>query len=87
MLSAPGSDFWEGPKRPGAIGDAIFGNNFFPSYPHTPPLSTSDEGGIRFFFSETASTAAARWSTLPLEVQACRIQAVLALALRGGRGR
>ena len=51
MLSAPVSDSWEGPKRQGATGDAIFGNNFFPSYPLTPPFSTLHEGGVRKLFS------------------------------------
>ena len=69
-------------KTADAIGDAIFGNKFFPLYPHMPPFSTLDEGGVRKLFSETASTAAPRWSTLPLEAQACRIQAVSALVRR-----
>ena len=82
MLSAPGSDLWAGPKRPGAIGEAIFGNKFFPSHTLTPPLFDLARRGPKTFFSETASTAAPRWSTLPLEAQACRIPAVSALARR-----
>ena len=82
MLSAPGADFWEGPKRRGATGDAIFGNKFFPSYVHMPPNSTLDERGVENCFSETASTAVPRCCTLSLEAQACRIRAVSALVRR-----
>ena len=82
MLSAPGADFWEGTKRRGATGDAVFGNKYFPAYAHTPPDSTLDEGGVENCFSETASTAAPRCSTLSLEARACRIRAVSALVRR-----
>ena len=49
--------------------------------PHTrsrPPFRPWTKEGSEFF-SETASTAAPRWSILPLEARACRIQAVSAL--------
>ena len=60
MLSAPGADFWEGPKRRGATGDAVFGNKYFPAYAHTPPDSTLDEGGVeKLFFGNRLDSCAA----------------------------
>jgi hypothetical protein len=55
MLSAPVLDSWEGPKRQGAIGDAILGKKFFPAYAHTPPFRPFGRRGSENFFSETAS--------------------------------
>ena len=50
MLSAPVLDSWEGPKRQGAIGDAILRKKFFPAYAHTPPIfDLSGEGGPKTF--------------------------------------
>ena len=50
MLSAPVSDSWEGLKRRGAIGDAIFGYQFFPSICPAPPFSTWTKGEVRKLF-------------------------------------
>ena len=82
MHSAPVSDSWDGPKRRGATGDAILGSKFFPTYSQTPSFSNIGGGGSENFFSETASTAAPRCSTLSLEARACRIRAVSALVRR-----
>ena len=49
MLSAPVSDSWEGPKRQGATGDAIFGNKFFPLYPHAPLFDLGRRRGPKTF--------------------------------------
>ena len=58
-----------------------FRKQVFPLAHAHPPFRPCKEGSENFF-SETASTAAPRWSTLPLEAQACRIQAVSALVRR-----
>ena len=50
MLSAPGADFWEGPKRRGAPGDAIFGNKYFPAHAHTPPIRPWTKEGSKTVF-------------------------------------
>ena len=50
MLSAPGADFWEGPKRRGATGDAIFGNKYFPAHAHTPPIRPWTKEGSKTVF-------------------------------------
>jgi hypothetical protein len=41
MPSAPVSDSWEGPKRRGATGDAIFGNNIFDLNVRSTPFRPS----------------------------------------------
>ena len=41
MPSAPVSDYWEGPKRRGATGDAIFGNNIFDLNVRSTPFRPS----------------------------------------------
>jgi len=56
MLSAPVFDSCEGPKRQGAIADAIFGKKFSSRTLNTPPLFDLWEKGSENFFSETAST-------------------------------
>jgi hypothetical protein len=49
MLSAPVFDSWEGPKRQGAIGDAILGKKIFPAYAHTPHFRPFGRGGPKTF--------------------------------------
>jgi superfamily II RNA helicase len=50
-LSAPISDSWGGPKRQGAIRDAIFGNRFFDSNARPyPPFRPRSKGGSENFF-------------------------------------
>ena len=53
MLSAPVFDSCEGPKRQGAIADAIFEKKFSPRTHHTPPPPPFDllEEGVRKLFS------------------------------------
>ena len=55
MLSAPVFDSCEGPKRQGAIADAIFEKKFSPRTLHTP-FRPFGGGGPKTFFPETAST-------------------------------
>ena len=60
MLSAPGADFWEGPKRRGATGDAVFGNKYFPAYAHTPPrFDLGRRRGRKLFFGNRLDSCAA----------------------------
>ena len=49
MLSAPVLDSWEGPKRQGAIGDAILGKKFSPHMRIPPLFDLSGEGGPKTF--------------------------------------
>ena len=55
MLSAPVADSWEGLKRRGAVGDAIFGKKFFPRTLIPSPFRPFGEEGPKKK-SETAST-------------------------------
>ena len=82
MLSVPVFDSWEGPKRQSAIGDAILGKKFFPAYAHTLPVRPLGEGGSENFFFGNRLDTAPRWSTVSLEAQACRIEAVSARVRR-----
>jgi hypothetical protein len=82
MLSAPVFDSCEGPKRQGAIADAIFGKKFSPRTLNTPPLfDLWEKGSENFFFGNRLDTAP-RWSTLSLKAHACRIEAVSARVRR-----
>jgi hypothetical protein len=80
MLSAPVLDSWEGPKRQGAIGDAILGKKFFPAYAHTPPFSTFREKGVRKLFLGNRLRTAPPCFASSLEEQAHGIEAVPARA-------
>ena len=81
MLSAPVFDSREGPKRQGAIADAIFEKKFSPRTLHTPPFRPFGEGVRKLFFGNRLDTAP-RWSTLSLKAHACRIEAVSARVRR-----
>ena len=59
MLSAPGADFWEGPKRRGAPGDAIFGNKYFAAHAHTPPIRPWTKEGSKTVFRKPPRHCAA----------------------------
>ena len=82
MLSAPVFDSCEGPKRQGAIADAIFEKKFSPRTLHTPrgapPFRPFGGGGPKTFFSGNRLDTAPRWSTLSLKAHACRIEVVSA---------
>ncbi len=82
MLSAPVFDSWEGQKRHGATGDANFGKKFFPRVAQYPPNFEHREKGARKLFFGNRLYTAPRWSTVSLEQQACRIEAVSACVRR-----
>jgi hypothetical protein len=82
MLSAPVFDSWEGQKRHGATGDANFGKKFFPRVAQYPPFSSFGRRGSENFFFGNRLDTAPRWSTVSLEQQACRIEAVSARVRR-----
>ena len=75
MLSAPVFDSCEGPKRQGAIADAIFEKKFSPRTLHTPrgapPFRPFGGGGPKTFFSGNRLDTAPRWSKLSLKAHAC----------------